>query len=339
MTTLRNENPLVSIIVVTYNSARFVIETLESAKAQTYQNLELIITDDCSTDITVKDCENWIAINGNRFVSAQIITSIVNTGISGNCNRGIKHATGTWLKLIAGDDALLENCVEDNVEFCTSHKNVYFLFSKGYTIDEKGTIIGNVGYWPKKMNLDSKRQYKEMLKRPYVLAPSSFINKEVMSLLGGFNETIKFLDDYPLWLKATREGYKLYFLDKTTILYRQHENSVMHKFHSKNDINKKRLWMETVIQLCDQTFLKDVIHFKMYSYYLLVVLQRKAFVSYLNGNMMQYRFFVLLKNLHPQNIYNEMFVLLKWFYQSFMKPLRKKKGNNKFINVNKPSPS
>jgi len=147
------------------------------------------------------------------------------------------------------------------------------------------------------------------------------------------------LDDYPLWLKATREGYKLYFLDKETILYREHANSAMHKFHSKNDINKKRLWMETVIQLCDKTFLQDVIHFKMYSYYLSVVLQRKAFVSYLNGNIMKYRFYVLLKNLHPQNIYNEMFVLLKKSYQSYIKPLRKKKGINKFTNLNKPSPS
>ena len=46
--------PLVSIIVITYNSAKFVLETLESAKAQTYQNIELIISDDCSSDNTIE---------------------------------------------------------------------------------------------------------------------------------------------------------------------------------------------------------------------------------------------------------------------------------------------
>ncbi len=55
------ENPLVSIIVCTYNSSKYVLETLESAKEQTYQNVELIVSDDCSTDNTVELCRKWIA--------------------------------------------------------------------------------------------------------------------------------------------------------------------------------------------------------------------------------------------------------------------------------------
>ena len=59
----KNNNPLVSIIVITYNSAKFVLETLESAKAQTYQNIELIISDDGSTDNTVQICREWLKNN------------------------------------------------------------------------------------------------------------------------------------------------------------------------------------------------------------------------------------------------------------------------------------
>ena len=62
------EQPLVSIIVITYNSSKYVLETLESAKAQTYQNIELIVSDDCSTDNTVEICQNGSKTKNDLFV-------------------------------------------------------------------------------------------------------------------------------------------------------------------------------------------------------------------------------------------------------------------------------
>ena len=79
-----NESPLVSITVITYNSAKYVIETLESAKAQTYQNIELIISDDHSTDNTVKDCRQWIEKNKEWFIRTVLITIPENTGVPAN---------------------------------------------------------------------------------------------------------------------------------------------------------------------------------------------------------------------------------------------------------------
>ena len=88
------ENDLVSIVVITYNSSKYVLETLESAKAQTYQNIELIITDDCSTDNTVAVCKEWLEKNEDRFVKAELVTSPCNTGVPANLNRGVKKAQG-----------------------------------------------------------------------------------------------------------------------------------------------------------------------------------------------------------------------------------------------------
>ena len=59
-------NPLVSVVVITYNSCKYVRETLESAKMQTYRNIELIVTDDGSTDATVDICRKWLEANGDR---------------------------------------------------------------------------------------------------------------------------------------------------------------------------------------------------------------------------------------------------------------------------------
>lgn len=66
--------PLVSVSVITYNSAKTVIETLDSIKAQTYQNIELIVSDDCSTDNTVEICRDWLTKNEKRFVRMELIT-------------------------------------------------------------------------------------------------------------------------------------------------------------------------------------------------------------------------------------------------------------------------
>ena len=66
--------PLVSVIVITYNSSDFVIEALESIKAQTYTSIELIITDDCSSDRTVDICMNWIEQNRTFFANVILVT-------------------------------------------------------------------------------------------------------------------------------------------------------------------------------------------------------------------------------------------------------------------------
>ena len=60
--------PLITVAIVTYNSSEFIVETLESIKSQTYHNIELIISDDCSTDTTVELCSNWIKENATHFV-------------------------------------------------------------------------------------------------------------------------------------------------------------------------------------------------------------------------------------------------------------------------------
>ena len=70
--------PLVSILVVTYNSSKTIEETLESAKNQTYGPIEVIISDDHSTDDTVEICEKWIEKNENRFTNSKVISASEN---------------------------------------------------------------------------------------------------------------------------------------------------------------------------------------------------------------------------------------------------------------------
>lgn len=87
------------MVVITYNSSKTVVETLESIKAQTYQNLELIVSDDCSPDkATIETVQKWLDANGSRFVHAELVTADRNTGVSGNINRGVAKSHGEWIK-------------------------------------------------------------------------------------------------------------------------------------------------------------------------------------------------------------------------------------------------
>ena len=227
-------NPLVSIIVTTYNSAKFVVETLESAKAQTWQNIELIVSDDCSTDNTVELCRKWITINKDRFVRTEIITVPQNTGVSANCNRCISASHAEWIKFIAGDDILLPGCITDNMQFVNANNNAAIVFSQvllyqdDFTKDKFVTAVP--GQFP--MNLmnpvySAADQYKLLLLSDRITyTPSYFFKKRTLLEVGGYDEENKLVEDYPMWLKLTEAGNTLFYFHKATVGYRRHQQAL-----------------------------------------------------------------------------------------------------------------
>ncbi len=99
----------ISVMVVTYNSEYTIEETLNSVLLQSYgaENIELIITDDCSKDNTVSIIKKWSVYNKNKFYRVVLIENSVNKGVSENCNIGWKACTSNWIKSIGGDDLLM----------------------------------------------------------------------------------------------------------------------------------------------------------------------------------------------------------------------------------------
>ncbi len=225
--------PLVSIIVVTYNSSKYVLETLESAKLQTYQNIELIITDDSSQDNTIEICNNWLLDNKERFVRTELLTVNKNSGISGNCNRGLKKSRGEWLKFIAGDDLLLINCIQDNIQY-SINKSCSFILSKvklSKPTDYRFITIFDRGY---KLGRE-KNQVKELLKGNCIPATGMFLKRSTILELNGFDERYPMLEDYPLWVNATMKGYRIEFMDLETTIYRTHPEGISQCLNQSNN--------------------------------------------------------------------------------------------------------
>lgn len=220
-------NPLVSIVVITYNSSKYVLETLESAKGQNYQNIELIVSDDCSTDNTAEVCRSWIEENKVHFVRTKFVSAEKNTGIPANCNRGISSARGEWVKLIAGDDVFEETCICDNLNYALE-MNASFVFSELSYFSEKNfkyaDDINEKELRELFSKLSSKGQLKFYSRLPIFLnSPTWFYRKADVAQ---FDEDFTYLEDQPFVFRMLESSIKAEFLDKKTIRYRKHEGTV-----------------------------------------------------------------------------------------------------------------
>jgi alpha-1,3-rhamnosyltransferase len=231
-------NSLVSVVVVTYNAARFIEEALESVAKQEWDNLELVITDDGSEDDTLKICCNWLEKNDNskRFSRIEIIESDVNTGVPKNANRGLYAARGEWIKYVAGDDTLKQNSIADDMNFVRSNPEAKVLFSKIELYRDSIVAENMIKTIPVDVfnpnsimapGRSADSQYRMLLLHDRInYSPSFFIHRESLLEVGGFDERFRLLEDYPLWLNLTKSGYKLFFMDKVTVNYRRHEESL-----------------------------------------------------------------------------------------------------------------
>lgn len=227
---MRVMNPLVSVRVITYNSAKTVIETLESIKAQSYPNIELIISDDCSRDTTVDICCEWLEKNGSRFARTELLTVSKNTGVNANINRSEKACQGGWIKGIAGDDLLMPNCVQDCMEYVTEHPDTIYLFGRCETFgaDKERCKEIDAMFDYSFFNMSQEQQLRRLIVGwNCIPASASFYNKVRFMQLGIRNdERIPNMEDWPKWINLLKAGVKLQFVDKILVKYRVSENSL-----------------------------------------------------------------------------------------------------------------
>ena len=228
-------NPKVSVIIVTYNSGDFIIENLDSVYKLLWKEIELIITDDCSTDNTVELCKTWLKKNKERFLSTSLVTSEVNTGVSANVNRGLEKATGEWVKFLGGDDAFAPGFLTNCMEHVAANPEIRVLFSQlnvyRETFEEKNFIYTTPDeispysiVWPER---DAESQHRILLNSDRIhFTPTAFLHRETLLSVGGFDERFRDFEDYTLWLNLTRTGHKLHFMHKVTVNYRRHSHAL-----------------------------------------------------------------------------------------------------------------
>lgn len=214
--------------MLSYNSEHTILETLDSIIKQTYKNIEVIISDDASTDNTLLVLNEWMKSNSIMSTPVKIFQNKANLGISANINRAVKRSNGEWIKLIAADDLLSYYCIEEYIKYIgVNDADVVFspIMRFGCTVSKKRIYFSNMPFFDRK-KMSCEDQYNFLLKFSPVPAPSIFISRKSIDNVGGCDESFPFLDDVPLYLRLCKYGYFLHYLDKPLTFYRYNENSI-----------------------------------------------------------------------------------------------------------------
>jgi len=212
--------PLVSVTVLSYNQAHFILECLESIKAQQYPNMELIIHDDASRDDSVEIIDSWL---GKCDIPHRFLKSRVNRGICRSLNNILSHVRGKYVSGIAADDVWLPNKLFGQVRMMEQlPARVGVIYSDAMLIDEDGKLL------PGKFSEDGRcRNFKAMpegdvhlaLWQDNFIAPMTILMKrECYERVGIYDENL-FAEDWDMWLRISRH-YDFIFSPEITVKYR-----------------------------------------------------------------------------------------------------------------------
>ena len=238
--------PLVSVVVVTYNSSATVLETLESIKSQTYKNIELIVTDDCSKDDTIEVVRKWLERSCCRFDGVELMTTEKNTGVSGNINRGIRKSHGAWIKTIAGDDLLIPTAIEEYMSFVRgNHDGVKMCVCDVEPFAINAEVPLKIIRSYKNYFEFEKEAYEEQRKRVMCslvfVGPAFFYSRELFDEIGGFSEKYGNAEEWPFVYKIIMGGNRIYTIEKKLVRYRVQAESLCHTI--EGELSNKNVFM------------------------------------------------------------------------------------------------
>lgn len=207
----------ISIIITTFNASRFIVKTLDSIKRQIFQDFEVVIIDDGSTDDTVKTINDYLSVNTIANVS---IIQLPHIGRAKALNYGVKSAQYDWVAILDADDlwhinklAIQVACVEKyNLEFLTTKSSLFHG-------DDEIDIASDLKIDSLNDNPVTETRLNKMLCRNRVMHSSVLIKKRLVH----YDETRTSQLDYDLWLRLIKQGVKIYQVDLVLSYHRIHK--------------------------------------------------------------------------------------------------------------------
>lgn len=245
-----HNNPLVTVICLCYNHAKFVVEALDSVLNQSYPNVELIVADDFSSDHSVQVINDWL-------INHPEITFILNNENIGNTstfNKCVGFSKGEYLIDLAADDILNIDAVLLQLQGFekSNYENIALIYGNAELIDENGNFIKD--YFP--TNSLRKRLKPQPTGDIYigllngnnnVCSISAMIKKSVFTSLSGYDENLAY-EDYDFWIRASR-SYNFDYIDEILIKKRVLSNSMYTLLIKKNNKKTRRFNYSTYLIL------------------------------------------------------------------------------------------
>lgn len=203
------DKPLVSVVIATYNMSDYLPLAIKSALAQTYENIEVLVVDDGSTDGTAEVVQPLLADPRLKYRMQE------NSGQAVAKNHGIRESKGQYVAFLDADDLWVPDKLEQQMPLFHGSAAVGVVYSRLAYIDENGKELRIADN-----ELFRGRVSGPMLIRNFIGFSTSVVRRECLDRLGGFDEAIRMGIDYDLWLRISTE-YEFDFVERPLLYYRE----------------------------------------------------------------------------------------------------------------------
>lgn len=225
------EKEKVTCIILSYNNIEFIYEAINSVLLQDYMNIELIISDDGSTNFNVDEIKNYVNKNKGKNIEKLIVNkNIVNIGTVKNFNNAIKKSTGKYIFPLAADDkfvskkvfSLLVDAFKKTKALVITCKSIY-----NSKTNFNNKIVQEYKNINAIKNLSKDQLFKMLSKENFISGSVTYFDKTLFEKYGNFNENYRIIEDWPNNLKLVRNNINIEFVDIVTIAYRLNGESTV----------------------------------------------------------------------------------------------------------------
>jgi glycosyltransferase involved in cell wall biosynthesis len=208
-----------------FNYARYLPIAIHSVLSQTYSDLELIITDDCSTDGSREIAEDFGQLD-DRVVT---VFHRVNRGLAETRNSALAASSGKFIALCDADDVWLPDKLKIQFECFRSGPQAGVVHSDGAIIDADGSPSGQrfSQLFQRKGQRTSGKLFDELCRRNFICVPSVVLRREAILYAGGFDARLRSLEDWVCWTKVSQQ-YRFHYIAEALVQYRIHRASLCH---------------------------------------------------------------------------------------------------------------
>ncbi|QOG11500.1 glycosyltransferase family 2 protein [Arcobacter sp. FWKO B] len=209
-------NPKVSVLIPSFNYANYIQEAIDSILAQTFQDFELIVLDNASTDNTKEIVEKYI----EKDSRIRLIVNDVNIGMYRNYNKALLIANGEYIKFVNADDKLHEKCLEIFVRILDTQQEVSVVSSHRQCFGKQDDILKakHIGLIPREKAIIESLKYSNWIGEPTTVM---FRRKNIYS--GLFDVSILMFADLDMWLRQLEHG-DLFIYDEVLSYFRIHDS-------------------------------------------------------------------------------------------------------------------
>ena len=297
-----------SIVLTNYNSEDYIEDALKSIYDQDYNNIELIITDDCSKLFPKSKIERIIN-KKNNIKRLKFIINSENIGTVKTLSKALDEVTGEYVLFFASDDVLASNdLLKKYVNIFDENNSINVLTSNSVNCDEDLNIIDNNKKRKKlkKINkMSVKNIYSSLCITNFLGAGSTCFRTKVLKKYG-LNKEYKYLEDWPLWLNLTRNNERILYVGFDGLLHRIGGISSNNEVSEvKKEFFRELLYLYRVFILNNMDDLKINAKFKIinsyaysissYSAYIDVENDKEAIINYFNKNKIDKVYFYIDK--------------------------------------------